>query len=87
MVKNMTMKRINVYEAKTHLSRYLGEVERGEVVVVCRRNVPIAELRSLRTRPAEPRPVGRAEGRFHVPESFFDPLPEDVLGAFSGERE
>lgn len=83
----MTMKRVNVHEAKTHLSRYLDEVERGEVVVVCRRNVPIAELRSVRARPTEPRPVGRAEGRFQVPEAFFEPLPDDVIASFSGERE
>lgn len=81
------MKKVNVHQAKTHLSRYLEEVEKGEVIVVCRRNVPIAELRALGSRPDEPRPVGRAKGEFHVPESFFEPLPDDVVAAFSGEGE
>ena len=34
------MIKVNIQEAKTHLSRYIGRVERGEVVVVCRHNQP-----------------------------------------------
>jgi hypothetical protein len=30
------------------------------------------------------RPVGLASGEFDVPDSFFEPLPEDVLSAFDG---
>ena len=41
------MIRVNVAEAKAHLSRYLESVERGETVVLCRRNVPVAEIRAL----------------------------------------
>lgn len=83
----MTMKRVNIHEAKAHLSRFLDEVEQGEIVVVCRRNVPIAELRALRSRPDGPRPVGRGKGRFQVPEEFFEPLPDDLVAAFSGQDE
>ena len=39
------MIRVNIAEAKTHLSRYLKRVEQGETVVLCRRNVAIAEIR------------------------------------------
>lgn len=81
------MKKVNIHEIKARLSRYLEEVEQGEVVVVCRRNVPIAELRALRSRPEEARPVGRAKGRFRVTEAFFEPLPEELAGAFSGESD
>ena len=43
------MTKLNVHEAKTHLSEYLDRLERGEedVVTICRRNEPIAELRAL----------------------------------------
>ena len=77
------MIRINIAEAKTHLSRYLEDVERGEIVVLCRRNIPIAEIRSIPRSPAEPRPVGIDRG-MTVPASFFEPLPEDLLDAFEG---
>ena len=80
------MIRVNVAEAKAHLSRYLESVERGETVVLCRRNVPIAEIRAL-PRPAhKPRPVGIDRG-MTIPAAFFEPLPDDLLAAFEGDGE
>jgi len=39
------MKEINLYEAKTHLSRLIVELERGEDrIVLCRNGVPVADL-------------------------------------------
>jgi antitoxin (DNA-binding transcriptional repressor) of toxin-antitoxin stability system len=79
------MKRINVYEAKTHLSRYLERVERGQTFLVCRRNEPIAELRPVKRERSKPRPTGLAKGRLRIPPSFFEPLPEDLLTALEGK--
>ncbi len=70
---NVTMLRINIAEAKTHLSRYIECVERGESIVICRRNVPVAELRPLPVPIKTKRPVGIDRGMI-VPESFFEPL-------------
>ena len=77
------MIKVNLAEAKSHLSRYLDRVERGEVVILCRRNVPVAELRPLPKPLTEPRPVGTDPGLV-VPDSFFEPLPDDLLDAFEG---
>ena len=79
----MVMIKINTAEAKARLSYYLERVEEGETVVVCRRNVPVAEIRPLPKRPAEQRRVGIDRG-MSVPASFFEPLPEDLLDAFEG---
>ncbi len=78
------MIKLNIHEAKTHLSRYLDRLAAGEVIVLCRRNVPIAEIRGLPARRAEPRPIGPLRGQFEVPATFFEPLPEDLLDAFEG---
>jgi prevent-host-death family protein len=82
------MIQVNVQDAKTNLSRYLDAVEKGEVVILCRHNKPIAELRRIEARePApEPRRFGLWDG-FGVSESFFEPLPDDLLKAFNGEGE
>lgn len=80
----VTMIRLNIHEAKTHLSRHLKDLKEGEVIVLCKRNVPIAEIRPLTQRPEGQRPIGLAAGTFQVPSSFFDPLPDDLLDAFDG---
>jgi antitoxin (DNA-binding transcriptional repressor) of toxin-antitoxin stability system len=78
------MIRLNVHEAKTHLSKYLPRLERGETIVLCKRNVPIAEIRPLPRRSEEPRPIGLGAGRFVVPPEFFEPLPDDLVADFEG---
>lgn len=78
----MTMKMVNIHEAKARLSEFLDAVEQGEHVVICRRNQPVAELRKLAVARTAPRPLGMAKGRITVPDSFFEPLPLDVLGSF-----
>lgn len=80
------MIRLNIHEAKTHLSRYLKRLAKGEHIVLCLRNVPIAEIRPLPAPETKPRPIGLARGRFTVPPSFFEPLPNDLLDAFEGRR-
>ena len=82
----MVMKKVNVFEAKARLSEFLDAVERGERVVICRRNRPVAELVRATPARATPRPIGTAAG-FQVAAAFFEPLPPDLEGAFyPGER-
>ncbi len=87
MTNYMVMISVNVHEVKAKLSEYLARVEAGEVVMICRRNVPIAELRAAPGPLADERPRGLAKGLFKVPASFFEALPEDVVNAFQGEGE
>lgn len=80
------MIRVNVHEAKTHLSKYLERVEKGETILLCRRNVPVAEIRPTRRARRKPRPLGIDKGKFKVGPEFFEPLPADLLAAFHGEE-
>ena len=87
MVYNGTMIKVTIREAKANLSKYLARLRSGrhDVIVVCRRNVPVAEIRLVPDPLVRPRSVGLAKGAFEVPESFFDPLPEGIIAAFRGE--
>ena len=76
------MIRINIHEAKTHLSRYLKRIEKGEAILLCKRNIPIAEIRPIPQERSGRRPIGLAKGKFQVPPEFFEPLPNDVIDAF-----
>ena len=42
------MKSMNVSDAKTHFSSVVDLVEKGEIVVICKRNLPVAKMVSLR---------------------------------------
>jgi prevent-host-death family protein len=79
----MTMIMVNIHEAKAKLSEYLEAVARGERVMICKRNRPIAELRAVEPQRHEPRPIGLGKGQGSIPPEFFDPMPDDFLDAFS----
>jgi prevent-host-death family protein len=83
LVYYQVMKKVNLYEAKAHLSALVERVAEGETVLICRRNVPAAELRPVRKPRRTRRPIGLVPG-FAVPASFFEPLPEDLLATFEG---
>jgi antitoxin (DNA-binding transcriptional repressor) of toxin-antitoxin stability system len=85
MVNNMTMNKVNIHEAKAKLSEYVDAVLRGEQVVICRRNRPVAELRAVAVVRTKPRPIGGAQDRLTIPSTFFDPLPDDVVDPFYEE--
>ncbi len=72
-----------MYEAKTRLSKLLDAVEEGETIVICRRNVPAAELHRVRRPRRRRRPIGLLKS-FRVAPSFFEPLPRALLDAFAG---
>ncbi|MBX3027296.1 type II toxin-antitoxin system prevent-host-death family antitoxin [bacterium] len=79
------MIRVNIAEVKANLSAYIERVEAGETIVLCRRNVPVAEIRPVPKPPEKPRPVGIDRGMV-VPSSFFEPLPDALLDAFEGRE-
>jgi len=70
---------VNVHEAKTHLSRLLERVREGEEIVLAKAGKPCARLVPLEE--AQPRVPGLVSGR--VDDSFFEPLPEEELKAWS----
>jgi antitoxin (DNA-binding transcriptional repressor) of toxin-antitoxin stability system len=75
--------KVNVQEAKTHLSRCLDQVENGDVVVVCRHNQPVAELRAIQPAPAHrTRVAGLLKGRIHWESNAFAPMADKELAEF-----
>jgi len=74
---------VNVYAAKTNLSRLLDRAERGEEIVITRNGRAVAKLVSV-TRSRTPRRLGTLKGRIRIRKDFDSPLPEDVLDAFEG---
>ena len=53
---------VNVHEAKTHLSRLLERVERGEEVTIARAGTPVARLVPIEPRQEDPRHARQVQG-------------------------
>jgi antitoxin (DNA-binding transcriptional repressor) of toxin-antitoxin stability system len=70
-----TMKVVSIHEAKAKLSEYLDAVAKGETVVICNGNQPVAELKAIPKKQTEPRPIGGTRGIEIFP-SFYEPMSE-----------
>jgi prevent-host-death family protein len=73
---------VNINEVKAKLSEYLDAVAKGERVLICKRNQPVAELRPVEQKRTEPRMLGPGPYKFDVPETFFEPMPDEFLETF-----
>jgi prevent-host-death family protein len=84
MTNYMTMYMVNIAEAKAQLSDLLDRIAKGESVLICKRNQPIAELRPVAAARTTPRTLGHAKTLVEIPASFFEPLPDDEIDGFEG---
>lgn len=73
--------RVNIYAAKTQLSRLVDRAGKGEEIVITRHGRPVAKLVGLRAAD-KPRKLGQMRGRIWVAEDFDAPLPFDPASAF-----
>ncbi len=72
------MQQINIHTAKTQLSKLIAE---GKEVVIARYGRPVAKLVPIKPL-QEDRVPGTARGKIKIKDSFFDPLPGEMLEAF-----
>ena len=73
------MKQVNLYEAKTQLSKLVDAA--GEEVIIARAGKPVARLSALERQTGKRR-VGILDGQISVPDDFNDPLPEEAIESF-----
>ena len=73
---------INIHQAKAHLSAILQRVQQGEEFILTKAGKPIARLAAVE--PPSKRQSGLLKGA--VPDSFFEPLPEEELRAWESQR-
>ena len=87
MVYNIDMIMVNIYEAKSKLSEIVEAATRGERVIICKHNQPIAELRAI-----EPVATGSRDlapmfpGQTFTPAAFFEPLSAKEVAAWEGDE-
>lgn len=75
---------VNIFEAKTNLSKLVERVENGEEVIIARAGKPVARLTRLEP---EKKPIvfGLLKGKLHVADDFDAPLTDDILDEFEAD--
>ena len=73
----------NIHNAKTHLSKLIERVRKGEEITIGKAGKPVAKLVPI-YRDSEPRRGGQWQGRVKIA-ADFDELPEEITAAFRGE--
>lgn len=74
---------VTVHAAKTNLSRLIERALAGEEVIIARGDQPVVRLVPIDA-PVPRRQSGTLRGRVVLPDSFFDPLPDDEVDQWEG---
>ena len=76
---------VSIHEAKTQLSKLIAAVERGEEVVIARRDKPVVSLNLIKS--FKGTRIGCLKDEvFHMTEKFDDPeLNAKIVRSFNGE--
>jgi prevent-host-death family protein len=81
----VTMLMVNIAEAKAKLSEYVEAVTKGEHVIICNRNRPVAELRPIEATRLGPRDLSPMfPGETFMTDAFFEPMTDGELREWYG---
>jgi len=69
---------VNIFEAKTQLSKLIEKVENGEDVIIARAGKPVVRLTRLQPQKKTIR-FGGLKGKIWIADDFDEPLPADFL--------
>lgn len=76
---------VNIHEAKTHLSRLIEAVGRGESVIIARAGKPVARLGPVSApEPKVMQRLGFLAGHAEVPDDFDQMGAEEIVAMFQG---
>ena len=77
------MLKVNIHDAKTHLSKLAEQAGAGEEIIIAKSGRPVARLVPLAHGPAV-RKKGLLKGKIKIGDDFDQPLPDDVIDLFEG---
>jgi prevent-host-death family protein len=84
---NKPAKQVNIYEAKTQLSKLVDKASKGESFVIAKAGTPLARLVPLNDgdRPKKKIAFGSMKGKIWMADDFDAPLPDELLDLFEGK--
>jgi len=81
------MEKINIHEAKTHLSRLVEKAAKGESFIIAKAGRPMVKVVPLDDGEKRPRRrIGFMEGEFKVPDDFNTMCADEIEEMFYGSE-
>ena len=75
---------VNIFEAKTQLSKLVELAEQGQETIIARAGKPVARLTALEPQ-KKPIVFGLMKGKIWVADDFDALLPDDLMAEFEGD--
>lgn len=76
------MSQINIYQAKTQLSRLVERAASGEEIIIAKAGKPVAKLTAIGKPARKPRRPGGLKGRLWIAADFDAPLSPEELAVW-----
>ena len=81
------MRKVNMHEAKTHLSRLVRDAANGEPFIIARAGKPVVKVISVDTQDTDiERRIGFLDGQFSIPDDFDQMGSAVIEKLFEGEK-
>ncbi|MES1200702.1 MAG: type II toxin-antitoxin system prevent-host-death family antitoxin [Pseudomonadota bacterium] len=81
------MRKINIHEAKTQLSRLVEEAAKGEPFIIAKAGKPLVKVVPLKPEESgAKRRLGFLEGQFKVPDDFDTMFQDEIYKLFGIEE-
>lgn len=81
---SLVMSQVNIHQAKTHLSRLVGQAASDKEIVIPKAGKPIARLVPYVAK-GKARRSGQLRGKIRIKKSFDRSLPKNILASFEGK--
>lgn len=79
------MEKINIHEAKTHLSSLVDKAANGEAFIIAKAGRPMVKVVPYKEPQKAPR-TGFLQGQITVPEDFDTMRQSEIIGLFGGDK-
>lgn len=72
------MEFVNIYDAKTNLSKYLDKVNKShEPIIICRNGTPVGQLTEFKSENVKT--LGLLKGKVKMSSDFDADLPDEIM--------
>jgi prevent-host-death family protein len=78
------MRKVNIHEAKTHLSRLVDAAAKGEPFIIAKAGKPMVKVVPIDA-PAKPKRFDFMAGEFTVPDDFDTMYQEEIEKLFGAD--